>query len=115
MSKKTVQDVDVKGKLVFVRCDFNVPLKEDGTIADDTRIEAALPTVKYLQEQGAKVILASHLGRPKGEVKPEFSMKPVAQSLAQKLNTNVKLVAWYDNEWGYSNKLVDLAIYISTK
>ena len=91
MSKKTVQDVDVKGKLVFVRCDFNVPLKEDGTIADDTRIEAALPTVKYLQEQGAKVILASHLGRPKGEVKPEFSMKPVAQSLAQKLNTNVKL------------------------
>lgn len=91
MNKKTIQDVDVQGKLVFVRCDFNVPLKEDGTIADDTRIEAALPTIRYLQEKGAKIILASHFGRPKGEVKPEFSMKPIAKSLSEKLNTNVIL------------------------
>ena len=91
MEKKTVQDIDLKGKLVFVRCDFNVPLNEDGTIADTTRIDSALPTIQYLQEQGAKVILASHLGRPKGEVNQKYSMDPVAKSLSQKLNTDVKM------------------------
>ena len=91
MEKNTVKDIDLKGKLVFVRCDFNVPLKEDGSIADTTRIDSALPTIQYLQAQGAKVILASHLGRPKGEFKEEFSMKPVAKSLSEKLNSDVKL------------------------
>ena len=89
MNKKTVKDIDVKGKKVLVRCDFNVPLK-DGKITDNTRITAALPTIKYLMENGAKVILCSHLGRPKGEVRPEFSLKPVADELTRLLNTDVK-------------------------
>ena len=89
MNKKTVKDIDVKGKKVLVRCDFNVPLK-DGKITDNTRITAALPTIKYLMENGAKVILCSHLGRPKGEVRPEFSLKPVADELSRLLNTDVK-------------------------
>lgn len=83
MNKKTVKDLDVKGKKVLVRVDFNVPLsKEDkGEIADDTRIKAALPTIDYLLENEAKVILMSHLGRPKGEANPEFALKPVAEWL----------------------------------
>ncbi len=90
LNKKTIEDIDVKGKKVLVRCDFNVPLK-DGEITNDKRIVAALPTIKYLVEQGAKVILCSHLGRPKGEYKPEFSLAPVAARLSEYLNQDVKL------------------------
>ena len=91
MNKKTIRDIDVKGKRVLVRCDFNVPIKGEGIIADDTRIQAALPTIKYLMEGGAKVILCSHLGRPKGEVKKEFSLSPVAKRLTELLGVQVKL------------------------
>ena len=90
MNKKTVKVIDVKGKKVLVRCDFNVPLDENGTITDNTRITAALPTIKYLMENGAKVILCSHLGRPKGEVNPKYSLKPVAKELSKLLETEIK-------------------------
>jgi phosphoglycerate kinase len=90
LNKKTIEDIDVKGKRVLARCDFNVPLK-DGEITNDKRIVAALPTIKYLMENGAKVILCSHLGRPKGEYKPEFSLAPVAKKLSEYLGTEVKL------------------------
>ncbi len=89
MSKKTVKDIDLKGKKVFVRCDFNVPMDENQKITDNRRIVAALPTIKYLIEQNCKVILASHLGRPKGEVKPEFSLAPVAAELSKQLGQEV--------------------------
>lgn len=89
MNKKTVKDIDLKGKKVFVRCDFNVPMDENQNITDNTRIVAAMPTIKYLLEQNCKIILASHLGRPKGEVKPEFSLKPVAKELSRLLNKEV--------------------------
>ena len=89
MNKKTVKDIDLKGKKVFVRCDFNVPMDENQNITDNTRIKAALPTIKYLLEQNCKIILASHLGRPKGEVKPEFSLKPVAKELSKLLGKEV--------------------------
>ena len=78
LNKKTVDDLKVTGKRVLVRCDFNVPLK-DGVITDENRITAALPTIKKLIDEGAKVILCSHMGKPKGEVKPELSLAPVAK------------------------------------
>ena len=90
LNKKTIEDIDVKGKKVLARCDFNVPLK-DGEITNDKRIVAALPAIKYLVENGAKVILCSHLGRPKGEYKPEFSLAPVAARLSEYLGKEVKL------------------------
>lgn len=91
MDKKTVRDIDVKGKKVLVRCDFNVPQDENGNITDNRRIVSALDTIKYLLENNAKVILCSHLGRPKGEVKPEFSLKPIAVELSRLLGKEVKL------------------------
>ena len=91
MNKKTVKDIDLQGKKVFVRCDFNVPLDENGNITDNRRIVAALPTIKYLLDQNCKIILASHLGRPKGEVNPKFSLKPVANELYKLLGKEVKL------------------------
>ena len=90
LNKKTIEDIEVAGKKVLVRCDFNVPLK-DGEITNDKRIVAALPTIKYLADKGAKVILCSHLGRPKGEYKPEFSLAPVAKRLSEYLGKEVKL------------------------
>lgn len=91
MNKKTIRDIDLKNKKVLVRCDFNVPFDEEGKISDNRRIVAALPTIKYLLEMGCKIILCSHLGRPKGEFKKEFSLKPVAEELSRLLNIQVKL------------------------
>lgn len=92
LSKKTVEDINVKGKRVLVRCDFNVPLK-DGVITDENRLVAALPTIKKLVADGGKVILCSHLGKPKGEPKPELSLAPVAVRLAELLDMPVKFAA----------------------
>lgn len=91
-NKKTIEDIDVAGKRVLVRCDFNVPLK-DGVITSDKRIVASLPTIQYLIDHNAKVILCSHLGRPKGEFNPEFSLKPVAVRLSELLGKEVKMAA----------------------
>ena len=92
LNKKSVDDINVKGKRVLVRCDFNVPLK-DGQITDDTRLVAALPTLKKLINDGGKLILCSHLGKPKGEPKPELSLAPVAVALTKLLGQEVKFAA----------------------
>ena len=91
LNKKTIDDINVKGKNVLLRVDFNVPLK-DGEITDDTRIKAALPTIKKLSGDGAKLIICSHLGKPKGEVKEELSLKPVAERLSELLGKHVKFL-----------------------
>ena len=120
LNKKTIEDIDVKGKKVLARCDFNVPLK-DGEITNDKRIVAALPTIKYLMEHGAKVILCSHLGRPKGEYKPEFEdaevVGPTAKAMAAELKDgevmlleNVRYRAEETkNEENFSKELASLA------
>ena len=93
MEKKTVRDIDVSNKKVLVRCDFNVPQEENGSIIDNRRIVAAIPTIQYLLEHQAKVILCSHLGRPKGEVNPKYSLKPIAEELTRLLGKEVKLAS----------------------
>ena len=93
MNKYTVKDLDVDNKKVFVRCDFNVPLDANQNITDLTRIKGALPTINYLLEHNAKVILCSHLGRPKGKVVPEMSLKPVALELSKELGRDIKLAS----------------------
>ncbi len=103
MNKKSVKDVEFKGKRVLVRCDFNVPLDENRNITDETRIDGALPTIKYLLDAGAKVILCSHLGKPKGEPKPELSLAPVAEKLSEKLGLEV-VFAKDDNVVGENAK-----------
>ena len=92
-NKLTVEDIEVKGKKVLVRCDFNVPLDENGNITDENRIVGALPTIQYLIDNGAKVILCSHMGKPKGEPKPELSLAPVAKRLSEKLGKEVIFAA----------------------
>ena len=91
LNKKTIEDIDVSGKRVLVRCDFNVPQDEEGNITDDRRIIAALPTIKYLMEHNAKVILCSHLGRPKGEFNMKYSLKPIAKRLSELLGKEVHM------------------------
>jgi phosphoglycerate kinase len=91
MNKLFINELDLKGKKVFVRVDYNVPFDEQGNITDDARIRATLPTINYLLDEGAKIILASHLGRPGGKVSPEFSLKPVARRLHRLLNKEVML------------------------
>lgn len=92
-NKKTIEDIDPRGKRVLVRCDFNVPQDENGNITSDKRIVAALPTIEYLIDKGARVILCSHLGRPKGEVNPKFSLAPVAKRLSELLGREVKMAS----------------------
>lgn len=89
MNKKTIKDIELEGKKVLVRCDFNVPMNEEQNITDNTRIVAAMPTIKYLMEKNCAIILCSHLGRPKGEFKSEFSLAPVAKELSKLLGTEV--------------------------
>ncbi|MGE5629760.1 MAG: phosphoglycerate kinase [Caulobacteraceae bacterium] len=91
LNKKSIQDIAVKGKKVLVRVDFNVPIDDNGNITDDRRIREALPTIKYLKDNKAKVILMSHLGRPKGKFNRKYSLKPVAERLSERLNAEVKL------------------------
>ena len=97
LNKKTVRDIDVAGKRVLCRVDFNVPI-QDGKVGDDTRIRAALPTIEYLIEHGAAVILCSHLGRPKGGPDPAFSLAPVAEHLRSLTKTPVKFVPEFVGE-----------------
>jgi len=92
LNKKTIRDVDLRGKKVVMRVDFNVPIA-DGKVGDDTRIRAALPTIKYIIENGASLVLLSHLGRPKGEVKPEFSLKPTVKRLSELMGKEIKMAS----------------------
>src|SRR5262245_21390674 len=89
--KLVISDLGLQGKLVFLRVDFNVPLDDDGNVADDSRIKVALPTIRFALERGARLVLASHLGRPKGKPEPKFSLAPVARRLSELLGKEVKL------------------------
>ena len=115
LNKKSVDDINVKGKRVLVRCDFNVPL-QDGKITDENRLVAALPTIKKLIADGGKVILCSHLGKPKGEPKPELSLAPVAVRLSELLGQEVKFAAdpdrFFENFQKYFLKQVDFQMAI---
>jgi len=91
MNFKSIDQLNIQGKRVFIRVDFNVPMDEHGTITDDTRIQAALPTIQYALQQGAKIILASHLGRPKGKPEARYGLGPVARKLGELLKKEVKL------------------------
>ena len=113
MNKVTVKDLDVNGKKVFIRCDFNVPMDENLNITDKTRIVAALPTIKYLLDNNAKIILCSHLGRPKGEFKPEFSLAPVAKELSNELGKEVKLTI--NTGWLLKNDIDDIESLMRSK
>src|SRR6185503_1767729 len=93
MNKKTVRDIDLSGKRVLVRVDYNVPLDEQGRITDNSRIRETLPTLTYLREQGCRVVLVSHLGRPDGKADPKLSLKPVAQELERLLNAPVEFAS----------------------
>lgn len=93
LNKKSIKDLDVKGKKVLIRCDFNVPMDKEGNITDDIRIASALPTIKYVLDNEGKAIVMSHLGRPKGEPKPEFSLEPVAKRLSELLKKEVVFAA----------------------
>lgn len=90
LNKKTIKDLEIKGKKIIVRCDFNVPIDEKGDITDDTRIRAALPTIEYILSNGGSMILMSHLGRPKGKPNPEYSLKPVAERISQLIGKGIK-------------------------
>ena len=89
LNKKSLRDFEYRGKKVLVRCDFNVPMDDEGNITDDTRIISSLPTINYLLEQNAKVILMSHLGRPKGQPIKKYTLEPVAKRLSELLNKEV--------------------------
>src|SRR5579884_1496536 len=89
MAKLSIRDLKLRGQRVFIRADFNVPLNDDGTVADDTRIRETLPTIEYALNNQARVILASHLGRPKGKVNPKYSLRPVAERLRQLLDERI--------------------------
>ncbi|KAB3530184.1 phosphoglycerate kinase [Alkaliphilus serpentinus] len=106
LNKKTVKEMDVKGKKVLVRCDFNVPMDKEGNITDDRRIREAMPTVTYLLDKGAAVILMSHLGRPKGEANPKYSLEPVAKRVQQILDRGV---IFYNDEMVTGDRTQELA------
>jgi phosphoglycerate kinase len=110
MNKKTVKELEVGSQKVLVRVDFNVPMDDNGNITDDTRIQAALPTICYLLEEKAKVILVSHLGRPKGKVNPRYSLKPVAQHLSKLLKQEVKFA---QEAVGFDAKVISQVVFIS--
>jgi len=93
MGKLTISDLEIEGKKILIRCDFNVPLDDKGRIVDDTRIQAALPTIRYALGRECEVILMSHLGRPKGKVDPKLSLKPVAERLGELLNLKVLMAS----------------------